>query len=110
MIENNQVYWLSSYHRDDPCVSIEKHFESAKENLLKNMNFVGIFEDLENSINILFKMLHLECPQSIPHLQTVDTDYQLTNDEYRAILERNKYDYLLYEFAKNLYCNKYKNS
>lgn len=108
VISNNQVMWLSAYHRDDPKISIEKHFESAKETLAKSMDYVGIFEDLENSIYGLFNILGFDLPSEIPHLQTVDTSYHLTNEQVAEIRQRNYYDILLYDYAKELYLTKFK--
>lgn len=108
VISNNQVLWLSSYHRDDPCISMEQHLESAKLNLTK-MDFVGIFEDFNNSVKGLVKVLGLQKPLNIPHLQTVTTECEVSKEEIEAIKSRNQYDILLYEYAKNLYLDKFKN-
>ena len=108
VISNNQVMWLSTFHRDDPLVTMERHFESAKETLNKYMDFVGIFEDFENSVFGLFKALGFDRPNTIPHLQTVDISYHLTESQIEEIKHRNAFDIQLYEYAKELYLSKYK--
>lgn len=107
IISNNQMMWLSSYHRDDPKITDEMHFESAKKNLRK-MDFIGLFEDFENSAMSLYNHLGFELPQEIPHLQTVDTFYDVSNEVIEEIKKRNYYDILFYDFAKELYHTKFK--
>jgi len=100
---NIACMFLSQLDPLDPNISIEQHLESAK-NSLKEFDFVGITEQMDESIALFFQMIGWKLPEKIPFLNT--TDPSRSNDPQEildAIAERNWADIELYRFAKELF-------
>lgn len=99
---NLQTYYLSSYSREDRSVSMEQHLESAKLNLLNHFDFVGIVEDMDSSLEVLYKILDYALPE-IPVINSSDLiELNLTEDEKLEMLKKNWADVELYNFGKEL--------
>lgn len=102
-LSNHQCLFLSSYDRDDPFVTAEMHLESAKVNLRDCFFFIGITENMNESMHDLYRLMGWEPPAHIPRYNTTDSIHL---DVDRAVIEqirsRNLQDIELYEYAKSI--------
>jgi len=106
---NLQVYYLSSYSRNDPTISLSKHLESAKDNLLNHFDFVGITEFFDESIRSLYHLLNLGYPPTPPvvnQFSLIKNSY--ASEEIETLKKLNWADFELYAFGKELFQQKYK--
>ena len=65
---NLQVYYLSSYSRDDSKISLQTHLESAKRNLEEHFDFVGITEKFNESYQLLSQLMNWNSIPNIPKI------------------------------------------
>lgn len=107
---NLQVYYLSSFSREDPSVSLAEHLESAKHNLLNHFDFVGITEHFDESMKALFALFNLG---NLPEIPTVNQfsfkKINVSNEQLTELRKLNWADYELYLFATKLFDEKYRN-
>ena len=100
---------LSQLDPQDPNITIAQHLESAKETLVRDFDFVGITEELEESIALFFASRGWKQPEKIPQYNVTNpalTRYPRTL--LQEIAERNWADIELYAFAKELYAEEKK--
>ena len=94
---------LSRLNDQDNLISIETHLMHAKKTLEENFFFVGITENLEESIPLLYSQLGWEIPEEIPHLNQTNEKDQFSDEIIEGITKRNWADIELYEYALALH-------
>ena len=111
---NLQTGYLSSlpYFKNYPDISaevfvfdgIEKDFDNALCNL-KTFDFVGIFEEFDESLSYLAALCGLYQPKIKPRLNVSlsDVDKVLTSEDLAIIRKHNALDIKLYQAACGLY-------
>lgn len=101
---NMACQFLSRLDPQDPSVPIEEHLESAKAVLRDDFDFVGIMEEMEESVALFWGLMGWKVPEEIPvHNTTNSIDRGYSPDLLQAIAERNWADIELYNFAKELF-------
>ncbi len=96
--------FLSRLDPSDPLVPIEQHLESAKDVLMNDFDFIGITEEMDESIALLCNFLGWELPTEIAiHNVTDRKQTQYSQDVLEGISKRNWADIELYQFAKKLF-------
>ena len=111
---NIQTSYLSSlpYFRSYPDISEKDYlFDSITLSLsaalsnLKQFDFVGIFEEFDESLNLLAELCGLHQPRIKPRLNISlsNSDNVLTTEELEIVRNYNKLDIKLYQEARNLY-------
>lgn len=106
-VSNHQCLFLSSYDRNDPTITPQMHLKSAKENLRNHFYFIGITENMKESLKAIYRLFGWKLPRKIPrcnHTDSIELDVDAKLLE--EIRLRNLQDIELYEYAKSLY--KYK--
>jgi Sulfotransferase family len=107
VISNQACLYLSSLDRHDYSLKIEDHYQSALENL-RHFDFVGVFEEYESSLRSLYDLMGWEQVEIIPTLQVSKKNRTVSLATRQEILERNYFDFLLYEEAKHLFTTRHK--
>ena len=79
-------------------------FDRAKNNL-KNIKSVIFFDNYESSVKKFFKNNFNLQLDDIPHLRNHKYSKKVSDYDYNLIKNHNKYDILLYEYAKSLKIN-----
>lgn len=103
-INNPQCRLLSSF-RALRSIPIRDHLRSAQRNL-KKFFFVGIYEDLEQSLQSLFILLGWRPPAFSPQTTTEEKSGEVSQEVRTALRKRNWADIRLYQYAKKLYAKK----
>ena len=99
---NGQVLQLSGLSRSDPTISLRDHLESAKRNLNEKFFFVGIAEQMQESIQLLYRLLNWEQLSLTPVFnRTIKKPYDPAL--YEFVFREEWADRELYEFAKSLF-------
>lgn len=102
--ENIACRFLSKLDPFDLTISIERHLESAKETLVNDFDFVGITEQMDESIALFCTLLGWKIPPEIPIHNTTNREGEHYSQELLAsIAERNWADIELYTFATQLF-------
>lgn len=103
-MSNHQCLFLSSLNRNDPDITPEMHFASAKENIMHDFFFVGTTERLDESIHALYLLMGWEPPEIIPWKNKTDRESQTISPQVlEEIRQRNLLDIQLYEIAKEVF-------
>lgn len=93
---------LSGLDDKDSSIPIETHLSFAKKVLTENFFFIGITENMEESIQLLYSKLGWEMPEETPHFNKTNKK-SFSDEVLQKIAERNWADIELYEYALNLY-------
>ena len=105
---NFQTLFLSSLDPYDTSISMQEHLESAKYNLKHKIAFFGLTEILEESLQLYFNKLNLGVSSPCEHLNATchirDLDFDFN---YEQIKQNNWADVELYEFAKQLFFERF---
>jgi hypothetical protein len=98
-ISNLQVRYFSGLSSNDPTISLSEHLASAKRVLSEKFFFVGIVEDMDRSIQTLYKLLQWEPPACVPALNTTSQN-EFPNPDLVSFVSREEWaDKELYEYA-----------
>jgi hypothetical protein len=100
---NLQVMRLTALPRENPDISLKEHLESAKRVLSEKFFFVGIVEEMEDSLHTLFKLMNWNPPHLIPQFNITKKTDQSLSDLYSYVYEKEWADRELYAFAKLLF-------
>ncbi|MCY1272775.1 Sulfotransferase family protein [compost metagenome] len=98
-VQNAQLFYLSG-DVFNPNISLRERFETACRTI-DNCKFVGILEDMEESITLLTIIEKL--PPNTPTIRN-SSKREKSSASSQAISifkERNKYDYEIYKYARN---------
>jgi len=102
-IENN--CYLKRFSKLVPfsLYSPEAHFHSAIESLSRDFNFVGIFEDFNESTIKLAEMLGV--PKKYLNIMAInqhsaDQSHESIELDYQKYISNNKYDFMLYDYFR----------
>ena len=101
-VSNLQSIRLSGLPRNDPTISLRDHLESSKQNLANHFFFVGITEEMEASMEALYKLLGWEPLSCVPSFN-ITLKKPHDPDLYAFVVEQEWADRELYEFAKTLF-------
>lgn len=96
---NIACLFFSQLDPRDPAISIEQHLASAKQTL-DGFDFVGITEQMEESVDVFYKQMGWEVPKWMPMHNITPRQEVVAAGVREAIAERNKADIELYEYAK----------
>jgi hypothetical protein len=94
---------LSGLDEKDPLIPIETHLMHAKKVLAEKFFFIGITEQMNESIHLLYTRLGWELPEEIPSFNETNYKKEWAEEVLQGIAERNWADIELYEYALHLY-------
>ncbi|XP_071104180.1 heparan-sulfate 6-O-sulfotransferase 2-like [Haliotis cracherodii] len=114
---NRQTQMLAKMSLDE-CLSTTKMSErqcydkmlSSAKDALKHMAFFGISEYSYMSQVLFEETFQLKVVGKYvlpPHMQTFMSSYDISREEFDAISTLNKYDFLLYDYALELFFERY---
>lgn len=98
---------LSGLDDQDASIAIETHLSHAKRTL-NEMYFVGITEEMEKSIGLLYSLLKLPLLERVPYFNKTERDEEFSSEVIEGIIKRNWADIELYQYALELFENKKK--
>merc|ERR1712228_387251 len=89
-------------------------FERAKQHL-NEMDFIGFYEDMYNDFELLHDQIFPDVQNTfilrnifnfgtliaLPRMKVLKYSNMMNSNDLRLIREKNKYDIMLYEYAKN---------
>ena len=90
--------------KDIKLIVNDNIYEKAKQNLDKIKKII-FFENYEKNIYNFFNKEYNITLEKIPNIRNFKYSKNISENDYKLILDHNKYDLLLYEYA----CNKYSN-
>ncbi|MFP4544749.1 MAG: sulfotransferase family 2 domain-containing protein [Bacteroidota bacterium] len=76
--------------------------DNYREVIEKYYVYIGIMEDFQTSVDILAAKLGFET-MPVPHKNKSPRDEELTQDSIDAFMERNRFDYEIYNYVKENY-------
>ena len=100
---NLQVLRFSTLSKEDPGISLKEHLESAKHTLSKKFFFVGIAEEMESSLKVLYRLMNWEPITLIPKFNITAKSNSHDPELYSFVFKEEWADRELYEFAKALF-------
>lgn len=105
---NLQTLYLTSLDPYDPSIPIEDHLESAKFNLEHNIDFFGLTEYLNESLQELKETTKSFNEYKVRQLNiTSDKPFLNPSCDLKVLREENWADVELYEFAKTLFLKRH---
>jgi hypothetical protein len=105
---NFQTLYLSSLNPFDLTVDMQDHLQSAMHNLQYNLDFFGLTEYLQDSLDELTKKMHLYNGQKVPQDNTTYNKPNLNfSFDEEKLRQENWADIELYKFAKELFLQRF---
>jgi len=105
---NFQTLYLSSLNPFDPAIAMQDHLESAMHNLQYNLEFFGLTEYLQDSLDELTKKMHLFNGKKVPQDNTTYNNPNLNfSFDEEKLRQENWADIELYKFAKELFLQRF---
>jgi hypothetical protein len=105
---NFQTLYLSSLDPFNSEISMESHLESAKYNLQYNLDYFGLTECLQDSLDELTKKMNRYKAKQVPVSNTTfdKPKLDIAFDEEK-LTQENWADIELYKFAKELFYERF---
>lgn len=98
-VQNNQLFFLSG-DVFNATPTIEQRYETACRNL-DNFHYIGIVEEMNKSLQLLSYKASAPPTKSVIRNSTNRHDHHVSDALRSEFTERNKYEYMIYEYAKN---------
>lgn len=102
-VNNQMTLYLAGIDCTVSTVVNQEIYEMAKNNL-KKIKHIIFFENYSKNIaNFFFKEYNIVISDSdIPNIRKVTYSKKISNEDKDLIIDKNKYDILLYEYAKKI--------
>lgn len=107
-VQNNQLFFLSG-DIFNANYSIEQRYEMACRNL-DNFYYIGIVEEMEKSLQLLAFKTNSPPQNSVIRNSTPRSNYDIAQETKIEFLRRNKYEYMIYEYARQKMLSSYENA
>ncbi|UUY09841.1 sulfotransferase family protein [Pseudomonas sp. J452] len=107
-VQNNQLFFLSG-DVFNASHSLEQRYEMACQNLDK-FHYIGIVEDMEKSLQLLAYKTNSAPQNPVIRNSTQRTNYDVAQATKNEFLNRNKFEYMIYEYARQKMLSSYENA
>lgn len=107
-VQNNQLFFLSG-DIFNASYSLEQRYEMARQNI-DNFYYVGIVEEMEKSLQLISYKTD-SAPQSpVIRNSTQRTTHEISHNTKSEFVKRNKFEYMIYEYARQKMLSSYENA